>query len=230
MTHNDILNKFKVEYDKADIASSFPSLTDYEIATVLDKAYLAIIAQKVTGNNQRRVQFEYDTKAIEDLRPLITSELKQEQSDNVTIYSKNEHVYQVPDLFLYFVSAQIESTDAKSNKIVNLVNHNMAQKYKLTDSNYPWVKDPVCYMEDTNIHVLVDADVDAEAHKRLNLRVTYIKKPNSFVSNVKVASTTTFELSETMAEELINLAIAMSLEIVESTRLNTKLQTLPLES
>ena len=40
---------------------------------------------------------------------------------------------------------------------------------------------------------------------------------------------TTFELSDTMAEELINLAVAMALENVESTRLQTKLNTLPLE-
>ena len=40
---------------------------------------------------------------------------------------------------------------------------------------------------------------------------------------------TPFELSDTMAEELISLAVAMALENVESTRLQTKLTTLPLE-
>ena len=41
---------------------------------------------------------------------------------------------------------------------------------------------------------------------------------------------TKFELSDTMAEELINLAIIMSTEIVESSRLSTKLNTRPLEA
>ena len=72
MTHNDIYTKFMIEYDKASITSSYPSLTDYEIATVLDKAYLALIAQKLTGNNTRKASFESDTKAIEDIRPLET--------------------------------------------------------------------------------------------------------------------------------------------------------------
>lgn len=40
----------------------------------------------------------------------------------------------------------------------------------------------------------------------------------------------TFELSDTMAEELINLAIIMAAENVESQRLGTKLQTRQLES
>lgn len=39
-----------------------------------------------------------------------------------------------------------------------------------------------------------------------------------------------FELSDQMAEELINLAIAFALENVESTRLNTKLNTRGLEA
>lgn len=48
MTHSDIYTKFMIEYDKANITSSYPSLTKYEIATILDKAYLALIAQKYT--------------------------------------------------------------------------------------------------------------------------------------------------------------------------------------
>ena len=67
MTHSDIYTKFMIEYDKANTTSSYPSLTKYEIATILDKAYLALIAQKYTGNNPRRSAFESDMKAIEDL-------------------------------------------------------------------------------------------------------------------------------------------------------------------
>ena len=74
MTHKDIYTKFMIEYDKANVTSSYPSLTEYEIATVLDKAYNALIAQKITGNNARRVGFEMDTKAISDLAPLVIHE------------------------------------------------------------------------------------------------------------------------------------------------------------
>jgi len=56
-----------IEYDKENVTTSYPSLTEYEIATLLDKAYLALIAQKFTGNNMRRVPFEGDEKAVEDL-------------------------------------------------------------------------------------------------------------------------------------------------------------------
>ena len=73
MTHNDIYTKYMIEYDKANITTSYPSLTDYEIATVLDKAYLALIAEKLIGNNTRRSAFESDIKAVEELRQLVTT-------------------------------------------------------------------------------------------------------------------------------------------------------------
>jgi hypothetical protein len=44
MTYENIYQKFMIEYDKAGITSSYPSLTEYEAATILDKAYLALIA------------------------------------------------------------------------------------------------------------------------------------------------------------------------------------------
>uniref|UniRef100_A0AAU8BAT2 Uncharacterized protein n=1 Tax=Dulem virus 42 TaxID=3145760 RepID=A0AAU8BAT2_9CAUD len=72
MTHADIYTKFMIEYDKASVTSSYPSLTKYEIATVLDKAYLALISQKINGNNSRNASIETDVKSIEDMRPLIT--------------------------------------------------------------------------------------------------------------------------------------------------------------
>ena len=60
-----------IEYDKANVTSSYPSLTQTEIATILNKAYLALIGQKVTGNNVRQAAFESDSKAISDIQPLV---------------------------------------------------------------------------------------------------------------------------------------------------------------
>jgi hypothetical protein len=66
--------------------------------------------------------------------------------------------------------------------------------------------------------------------------ITYVSKPAKFAVGDGTKEedydfgSTAFELSDTMAEELIKLAIIMSTEIVESPRLNTELQTRPLES
>lgn len=108
MTYSDIYTKFLIEYDKQNITSSYPSLTVYEIATILDKAYLALIAQKLTGNNPRRAPFEIDIKAIEDLRPLIKSCVLPLQQPPITA-PKNCNVCRLDDIsdFLYYVASTI---------------------------------------------------------------------------------------------------------------------------
>lgn len=240
MTHSDIFTKYMIEYDKAQITSSYPSLTKYEIATLLDKAYLAIIAQKFTGNNARQVAFEGDIKAIEDLRPLI----KTEAIDTYTrdFEASNGFVYIVPDDFLYYINSKtkvgtkMNSIDDISHNIIDvrLVSHEDASKFMNTSVNLPWVERPVCCMQQNQIRVFVDPIFNTLDTPQ-TLYLTYIQNPAKFAIKVDSEESydfgdTKFELSDTMAEELINLAITMSAEVVESPRLTTKLQTRPLES
>lgn len=223
MTYKDIHKKYMIEYDKENVTSSYPSLTTYEIATILDKAYLALIAQKLTGN-QQRVPFEGDIKAIEDVRNLIAS--KKISKSNTTLPIDNAVTYKLSDI-LYFLTALV----LIDGKLVttNLVNHEIAKNFMHTATNRPWIKNSVCYIEGDNLVVLYDD----YSHKNVgDLQLTYIKQPDKFVDHIngKTFDDTQFELNDTMVEELISLAIIMSLETVESPRLQTKLNTKALES
>lgn len=212
-----------IEYDKENVTSSYPSLTTYEIATILDKAYLALIAQKLTGN-QQRVPFEGDIKAIEDVRNLIAS--KKISKSNTTLPIDNAVIYKLSDI-LYFLTALV----LIDGKLVttNLVNHEIAKNFMHTATNRPWIKNSVCYIEGDNLIVLYDD----YSHKNVgDLQLTYVKQPDKFVDHIigKTFDDTQFALNDTMVEELISLAIIMSLETVESPRLQTKLNTKALES
>lgn len=223
MTYKDIHKKYMIEYDKENVTSSYPSLTTYEIATILDKAYLALIAQKLTGN-QQRVPFEGDIKAIEDVRNLIAS--KKISKSNTTLPIDNAVIYKLSDI-LYFLTALV----LIDGKLVttNLVNHEIAKNFMHTTTNRPWIKNSVCYIEGDNLIVLYDD----YSHKNVgDLQLTYIKQPDKFVDHIigKTFDDTQFALNDTMVEELISLAIIMSLETVESPRLQTKLNTKALES
>ena len=218
MTHDNVKIKFLIEYDKANVTSSYPSLTDYEIATILDKAYLALIARKFTGNNTRRIPFEYDIKSIEDLRPLIKTVTL--ASSNTQPISPNEKVYKLQPDHLYFIEGHVKYTN-EYKQVAEIVSHKIAEKFRSTDSNLPWVKRPVVFLEGDEAHILVDE------YKRDDVEsftTTYIGEPASFIG-----FSGNFELSDTMAEELISLAITFALENVESSRLQTKISTLPLE-
>ena len=295
MTHKDIYTKFMIEYDKANVTSSYPSLTEYEVATLLDKAYLALIAQKLTGNNQRRMPFEGDNKAIADIEPLI-AHADPTLFDNKHVPAINIAQFKLPSDYLYFLQAflnykidrngdrleesevynpaegEYENQDPDiwvqhvdvyygqnpfnsstgSSTTVNtvtsghpydkfitrllptkLVTHEIAEKFMCTPYNMPWVKNPVCYIEDGVVYAVYDPINKPVVEEGATAHLTYIKKPVAFVKDqteTDFTTTTEFELSDTMTEELINLAITFALENVESPRLSTKLNTRGLEA
>jgi hypothetical protein len=115
-----------IEYDKTNVTSSYPSLTKFETATILNKAYLALIAQKVTGNNARRAPFEADIKAISDVQELITTV----DITNAGTHSSavNSACYNLPGDFLYYVSSTIKFNNQPA--VVELVSHEIAKKFK----------------------------------------------------------------------------------------------------
>lgn len=128
---------------------------------------------------------------------------------------------------------------------VKLVNHEIAQKFFTTASNIPWIKEPVCFIEGSDVFVVYDL-LNPPAD---TLRVTFIKQPNTFVKDLSQFTSGTwtyftpdrnatdvqnnlyqFECNSTVAEELVSLAVSFALENVESQRLNSKLNMRGLEA
>lgn len=243
MTYNDIYKNFLIEYDKADVSSSYPSLTKEEIAAILNKAMYALIAQKVTGNNHRKIALDMDSKAMSDISPLIdvyllkTTLISTTASEDTTkgALAKNEFIYKYqgntapPE---YVLNGIIEYKNGE-HQTVQLLTSVIADKFKQTIHNKPWIKEPVMYLQSpsittaksTCIHVLVDPDKIADLSEKLYIRG--IKLPNEFTS---VFAESTFPLSDTVCEELINLAVIFACRNVQDPRLATVVQTKSLEA
>lgn len=237
MTHSDIKIKFLIEYDKMTTTSSYPSLTDYEMATVLDKAYLTVIANKLSGNNARKATFESDNKSIEDIRPLIrTKQLERDDYDpekkKGTPEGSNKARYrlsQIEPKLMYYIQSFLATTHGREN--VLLVSHTDSLRFEDTTINKPWIPQPVVYLEGDFAYVLYDG-FKYGPDDIYQLFCIYITKPNLFVlDNEQVDfGDTEFELNDNVAQEVINTAIIMSAEIVESKRLSTKASISNIES
>lgn len=242
MTLNDIYKKFLIEYDKDGVTSSYPSLTDHEIATFLDKAYLALISQKLTANNPRKTGFESDSKSIEDIRPLIRTVKVDRSEDQNDVTAINEILYDMPkntttglDDMLYYIQGVIKSVgfnygiDGKDHVTVPVmtVSHEDSQKFKATAINLPWIPKPVVFLENNKFHILYDTYKYTQTQSGFQFYVTYVKKPLSFVNHAK---SVTFELSDSMAEELVNLAILFATKPLDQNRMSIELNTRALES
>ena len=194
MTYNDIYKKFLIEYDKADVSSSYPSLTNEEIAAILDKAMHALIAQKVTGNNPRKVALDMDSKAMSDIAPLIkyfdTNYLASGDSESL-VTANNELLFKFGDTGTprYLLDGIIKYNDS-DKEVVNLTTSLISDKFKETIYNKPWIKQPIMYIQSSNlndgdevIHVLVDSrHIDKEnLNPQLYIRGVYM--PSEFKAN-----------------------------------------------
>ena len=252
MTYNDIYKNFLIEYDKADVSSSYPSLTNEEIAVILDKAMYALIAQKVTGNNPRKVALDMDSKAMSDIAPLIdTWTLTQSTNNTDSSIANNEFVYVYGDGVtppVYILGGKITYTDKqketdkaegskdtnKYEETVQLLTSVIADKFKETVHNKPWIKEPIMYVqrenttskEGTCIHILVDSSRSKMTNSSLYIRG--IMMPTSFAQ--QKTNTENFPLSNTVCEELINLAVIFACRNVQDPRLATVVQTKSLEA
>lgn len=239
MTYNDIYKKFLIEYDKADVSSSYPSLTNEEIAAILNKAMYALIAQKITGNNPRKVALDMDSKAMSDIAPLIkyfdTNYLASSDSESL-VTANNELLFKFGDTGTprYLLDGIIEYNDS-DKEVVNLTTSLISDKFKETIHNKPWIKQPIMYIQSSNsndgdevIHVFVDSrHIDKEnLNPQLYIRGVYM--PSEFEVNQN--SNEIFLLSDTVCEELINLAVIFACRNVQDPRLTTVVQTKSLEA
>ena len=242
MTHADIYEKFMIEYDKENVTTSYPSLTDYEIATLLDKAYLALIAQKFTGNNTRRMPFEGDEKAVEDLQQLVTY-LHEDFHGSANVATNLFHAISFDkDKMLYVVNVFLVDKSKPQNEPIETqiqakqVTSLHFNKFLSGIDNKPWTKHPVYCITDKSIMIADGSEFRAKAGgygQFTSAIVEYIKMPKKFADKDKPIQdqiNVEFELSDTMAEELINLALVMTMETVESPRVQTKAQLRGLES
>lgn len=191
MTYSDIYKKFLIQYDKADVSSSYPSLTKTEIATMLDKAYLAVIAQKFTGMNQRGAAFESDAKAIEDIKGLINTEFLV-HNDTSRIYvtdvgNLNTLEVELPEM-LYYITAKMNLYNNEHYDNITLTSHQNAQNFINSSSNLPWIKGLIGYIENKRLYVVYDSykienerqdgkqDIIKKCKYRLNRCTNYIYK------------------------------------------------------
>ena len=154
---------------------------------------------------------------------------------------------------MYYVSAIAsykngdDENAITSNENIDLVSHETAKNFYASETNIPWIKHPKMVIENDIFKVLVDPikhsnvistfvgssnDINKLKQNldKFKVLLRYIKTPIKFVDNLTELSDVAAEINDSMCEELINLAIIMAAETVESSRLATKVQTRPIES
>lgn len=235
MAYSDIYNKFLIEYDKQNITSSYPSLLKKEICQILDKAYLALITQKFTGNNTRKAAFGIDAKQTIDLQGLITEyQLAFDPGNNGNARYPNEYIYKmypIPDgelytkdqpKLLYFINGSVSAPNDERENLA-FMPPETSFKYGVTAHNKPIIKTPAFFIKEDELHVFVDPYRYTDGPETISIQ--YIREPEKFDDTTTIQ----FQLNDAVAEELINLAVIFALENVESSRTSSKITVSQME-
>lgn len=190
-----------------------PAFLPEEIDHWLDSALYQEISNKFTGNNVLKTPFEQSVKRIHDLEKLVQSTTL----NAFEVLNTNTCTVDLTDSMMYFVDATLNFNDEKA--AIFLIDHESAKRFKKTYNNNPWIENPVATIDDSTLRIYYDAITMASATHTVD--VTYIKKP-TLVSELGNSDMT--EIPEYMQYEMVNRAVSLALEDIESRRTQSKLQ------
>lgn len=219
MTREQLHIAFKIAMDKNSQSIAFggcPAFLPEEIDYWLNQGLYQEINTKFTGNNASKIAFEGSIKRTHDLENLIRTDYNIAATKEANI----NRCY-IANLFsdkrMFFVDAVLNFNGKKAN--VLLVKHDDAKKFKKTYTNNPWIENPVCIIEDNTLYIYYD-DISMNANS-YSVDITYVKYPTK-VENLPAAGMD--EIPEYMQYEVVNRAVELALEDIESQRVQTKTQ------
>lgn len=218
--------QFKVILDKNAQGVAFggaPAFLPQEIDLFLNQGQDEIISNKISGNNTLRIGFEGSQQRISELDYLVRT------SKNLVAYRTTNNEFVVENVHDNGNRLTIWNLSLKyGNELANclLVDHNTAGMFKQTYNNIPWVEQPVVVLEDNTALIYVDpllmTNKDfAPTNDRYAVDITYIKRPTRFDYT---KPNDELDLPDDVMSEVINRAVVLALENIESQRTASKLQ------
>lgn len=193
-----------------------PAFLPEEIDYWLNQALYQEINTKFTGNNSSKIAFEGSIKRTHDLENLIGT-------DNDIPATKEIEINRcfITNLFgdnrMFFIDAVLNFGNKKAN--VQLVSHEVAQKFRKTHNNNPWIEIPVGVIQNNTLYIYYD-DISMSSES-YSVDITYVKFPTK-VEDLPAEGMN--EIPEYMQFEVVNRAVELALEDIESKRVQTKVQ------
>lgn len=218
--------QFKVILDKNAQGVAFggaPAFLPEEIDIFLNQGQDEIISNKISGNNPLKVGFEGSTQRMSELDALLRTDVNVVSSNTsfnefiLNNVHNNGERHTIQNISLKLGAQQTNCL---------LVDHNTASLFKQTYNNIPWVEYPVCTIENNNLLIYVDPIMMQDSNYqpingRYNVDITYIKRPTQF-NYTKPDEV--LDLPDDVMTEVINRAVVLALENIESQRTTSKLQ------
>lgn len=237
MTAADLHYMFRVYMDKSETTNSYggcPAFLPEEVDLFLNQALLEVIHNKFTGNTKLGQPFEGSVKRVADLEGLVSSEMNCRFEHSTDSTTTNEYVLnnfkqgtKEGNQRMFFVSCNlrfdyVNSAGKSTNSMAYcvLTSHERAEKFKVTHSNMPWIDTPIIVFHDNKLIVYVDPIKMLPNKEGVFFGdIAYVKYPKKIVNT---DSAQIEDIPDHVLTEVVNRAVTIALENIESDRLQSK--------
>lgn len=219
MTVDEMHIEFERRLDKIQ-SSSMPEFTIEEIDSFLNIATLMFIKTRYNHNNLYRTSFEESQKRRDDLREIVVTSsitpvvvLTEDTTVRLDLNALNP-------TYMFYVRGRVRVQRPNCPAVWNslfLVQQDDLETVKSDPFNKPRAEDPVGYFEDGQLYVITDATTSV-----LEGKVTYVKYPTIMVHSSEEGGPINSELSLHTHDEIVELAVKLALNQIESPREQTQ--------
>lgn len=224
MTAAELKQSFKVKIDQTD-SNHTRQYEDEEINLWLNEGQLRFIKTRFEGSNPKGESMEQSQKRIEDLRLVIKRDTQVPAISDISI---NEYSVDLPDdYFLRTNSSTISTCGTVANPTTpsrraenKVVFHNDIDKALEDSFRKPRFDNHLILFESNKVYIYTNSGFFPS-----KFTIIYIKKPKE----IDVITEVTSELTELVHNEIVNEAVSMALENVQSPRYQTNLNELAKE-
>jgi hypothetical protein len=220
-----LLLSLEQKLDKTD-SQGYADILDDEKRYWIDQAADRFVKHRYTGNNIQRKAFEQNQKRVDDLRVAITTDVI---VGAINADYRSAYSIPLPVYYRYLLKVEVEIQYNDCNGVLisdwktpKQIEHDDIYAIQDDPFNKPTVENPKFIVEGGALVVFANDGVV------LNARVTYIKllnklqsglvNPNGSVNIYATLTTPYIELAVDTHEEVVDLAVKMILENIESPR------------
>lgn len=216
MTAPQMVTAFKFRLDKTD-SLNYPNFENTEIDLLLNQAQERIIKQRYGSNNIKRESFEETQKRTEDLKAIVTNAILTPVANATDNIDVNAQFVTLPTDHWFIVQerASITYNDCKNVSITDTIpvygiQHNDVNNI-ISNSFLKANKQRILrLMEEGRVELIHDSTTTIN-----NYRLRYIRKPATISSIIPIVDC---ELSEHLHDEIVDQAVLLALEDIESKR------------
>jgi hypothetical protein len=221
MTVAELHKMFKVELDKYDELSSYPSFLPKEIDYFINSSILRWIKTRMSGLNVHRTGLEQSQKRIDDLRTLTVSttwSADDVPSDMISdkpaiaIDYPSDYMFEVGDSVRILTASSTYTTDTQEAKVENIDSklNNSLSDFRLRNNKAR----PIKLRLNNKIYIIHDHDYSIDSYTLI-----YISTPQKIDSS-NADSELNF-LPEHAWDEVIVAAARLALENISDNRYST---------